>query len=137
MIGLIVGSHGHLAEELINSSYLIFGKQEKVAAVAFEPSEDLQTLKDNYQTTVQTFAKTDQVLFLCDLYGGNPLLAAQAFVKRDPKRFAAIGGVNLALLLEAYALRESGLSLAELTKRLVQIGREALEAVELEADLWT
>lgn len=136
MVGLIVASHGHLAKELINSSYLIFGKQEKVVSVAFEPAEDLQTLKDNYQTTLQAFSKTDQILFLCDLYGGNPMLAATAFVKQDPKRFAAIGGVNLALLLEAYALRESGATLAELTKQLVQIGQSAIATAEPEGDLW-
>ena len=86
MLGLIVASHGDLAQELIKSSYLILGRQEKVIAVTFEPAEDLATLEDKYETSLQQFATTDRVLFLCDLYGGNPLLATRRFVKRDPKR---------------------------------------------------
>ena len=46
MLGLIVASHGDLAQELIKSSYLILGRQEKVIAVTFEPAEDLATLED-------------------------------------------------------------------------------------------
>ena len=63
MLGLIVASHGDLAQELIKSSYLILGRQEKVIAVTFEPAEDLATLEDKYETSLQQFATTDRVLF--------------------------------------------------------------------------
>ncbi len=119
MLGLIVASHGDLAQELIKSSYLILGRQEKVIAVTFEPAEGLQQ-----------FATTDRVLFLCDLYGGNPLLATRRFVKRDPKRFTAVGGVNLAMLLEACTLRTEALSLAELAEKLISVGRQGIGSVK-------
>lgn len=130
MLGLIVASHGDLAQELIKSSYLILGRQEKVIAVTFEPAEDLATLEDKYETSLQQFATTDRVLFLCDLYGGNPLLATRRFVKHDPKRFAAVGGVNLAMLLEACTLRTEALSLAELVEKLISVGRQGIGSVK-------
>ncbi len=130
MLGLIVASHGDLAQELIKSSYLILGRQEKVIAVTFEPAEDLATLEDKYETSLQQFATTDRVLFLCDLYGGNPLLATRRFVKRDLKRFAAVGGVNLAMLLEACTLRTEALSLAELAEKLISVGRQGIGSVK-------
>lgn len=130
MLGLIVASHGDLAQELIKSSYLILGRQEKVIAVTFEPVEDLATLEDKYETSLQQFATTDRVLFLCDLYGGNPLLATRRFVKRDLKRFAAVGGVNLAMLLEACTLRTEALSLAELVEKLISVGRQGIGSVK-------
>lgn len=130
MLGLIVASHADLAQELIKSSYLILGRQEKVIAVTFEPAEDLATLEDKYETSLQQFATTDRVLFLCDLYGGNPLLATRRFVKRDPKRFAAVGGVNLAMLLEACTLRTEALSLAELAEKLISVGRQGIGSVK-------
>ncbi len=130
MLGLIVASHGDLAQELIKSSYLILGRQEKVIAVTFEPAEDLATLEDKYETSLQQFATTDRVLFLCDLYGGNPLLATRRFVKRDQKRFAAVGGVNLAMLLEACTLRTEALSLAELAEKLISVGRQGIGSVK-------
>lgn len=130
MLGLIVASHGDLAQELIKSSYLILGRQEKVIAVTFEPAEDLATLEDKYETSLQQFATTDRVLFLCDLYGGNPLLATRRFVKRDPKRFTAVGGVNLAMLLEACTLQTEALSLAELVEKLISVGRQGIGSVK-------
>lgn len=130
MLGLIVASHGNLAQELIKSSYLILGRQEKVIAVTFEPAEDLATLEDKYETSLQQFATTDRVLFLCDLYGGNPLLATRRFVERDPKRFAVVGGVNLAMLLEACTLRTEALSLDELVEKLISVGRQGIGSVK-------
>lgn len=130
MLGLIVASHGDLAQELIRSSYLILGRQEKVIAVTFEPAEDLAALEDKYETSLQQFATTDRVLFLCDLYGGNPLLATRRFVKCDPKRFAAVGGVNLAMLLEACTLRTEELSLDELVEKLISVGRQGIGSVK-------
>lgn len=130
MLGLIVASHGDLAQELIRSSYLILGRQEKVIAVTFEPAEDLAALEDKYETSLQQFATTDRVLFLCDLYGGNPLLATRRFVKCDPKRFAAVGGVNLAMLLEACTLRTEELSLDELVEKLISVGRRGIGSVK-------
>ncbi|KRM58937.1 PTS sugar transporter subunit IIA [Ligilactobacillus animalis] len=130
MLGLIVASHGNLAQELIKSSYLILGQQEKVIAVTFEPAEDLATLEDKYETSLQQFATTDRVLFLCDLYGGNPLLATRRFVERDPKRLAAVGGVNLAMLLEACTLRTEALSLDELAEKLISVGRQGIGSVK-------
>ncbi|WP_304652409.1 PTS sugar transporter subunit IIA [uncultured Ligilactobacillus sp.] len=130
MLGLIVASHGDLAQELIRSSYLILGRQEKVIAVTFEPAEDLATLEDKYETSLQQFATTDRVLFLCDLYGGNPLSATRSFVERDPKRFAAVGGVNLAMLLEACTLRTEELSLGELVEKLISVGRQGIGSVK-------
>ena len=130
MLGLIVASHGNLAQELIKSSYLILGRQEKVIAVTFEPAEDLATLEDKYETSVQQFATTDRVLFLCDLCGGNPLLATRRFVERDPKRFAAVSGVNLAMLLEACTLRTEALSLDELVEKLISVGRQGIGSVK-------
>lgn len=137
MLGLIVASHGDLAQELIKSSYLILGRQEKVIAVTFEPAEDLATLKDKYETSLQQFAEDDRVLFLCDLYGGNPFLATRELVMQDPARFAAVGGVNLAMLLEACALRTEDLSLDEMVKLLIDVGRQGIGSIqELEAKPW-
>ena len=129
MLGLIVASHGNLSKELIKSSYLIFGQQEKVVAVTFEPAEDINSLKDKYKTNLKKFAADDRIIFLCDLYGGNPLLATKDFVTNDEKRFAAIGGVNLAMLIEAYTLRESKAPLAEIVDHLVAVGKSGINSV--------
>ena len=42
MLRLIVSSHGKLAEELVESSYMIFGRQDGVFALEFDLDEDLK-----------------------------------------------------------------------------------------------
>ena len=48
MLRLIVSSHGKLAEELVESSYMIFGRQDGVFALEFDLDEDLNDIKEKF-----------------------------------------------------------------------------------------
>ena len=71
MLRLIVSSHGKLAEELVESSYMIFGRQDGVFALEFNLDEDLNDIKEKYRTVLAGVPENDQVIFLCDLFGGS------------------------------------------------------------------
>ena len=124
MLRLIVSSHGKLAEELVESSYMIFGRQDGVFALEFDLDEDLNDIKEN-----------DQVIFLCDLFGGSPFNGAKAFIDEDSKRYGLIGGLNLAMLIEAYVLRQSGKPLAEVVSILEETGRYGIRRYEAGDDI--
>ena len=124
MLRLIVSSHGKLAEELVESSYMIFGRQDGVFALEFDLDEDLNDIKEKYQ-----------VIFLCDLFGGSPFNGAKAFIDEDSKRYGLIGGLNLAMLIEAYVLRQSGKPLAEVVSILEETGRYGIRRYEAGDDI--
>ena len=86
MLRLIVSSHGKLAEELVESSYMIFGRQDGVFALEFDLDEDLNDIKEKYRTVLAGVPENDQVIFLCDLFGGSPFNGAKAFIYEDSKR---------------------------------------------------
>lgn len=63
MLRLIVSSHGKLAEELVESSYMIFGRQDGVFALEFDLDEDLNDIKEKYRTVLAGVPENDQVIF--------------------------------------------------------------------------
>ena len=75
MIAYIIAGHGDFAESIMNSSFMIFGKQEEVQAINFQPNEDPEELEAQYKKSVADFSSEDQIVFLVDLYGGTPFLS--------------------------------------------------------------
>ncbi|AMV62650.1 PTS system, mannose-specific IIB component [Pediococcus damnosus] len=129
MIAYIVASHGDFAKSIVKSSWEIFGKQEKVVSVALEPDEDPKKLLTNYQTTLKGFDQDDQVIFLVDLFGGTPFNVAGQIVAEHPDRMALLTGLNLAMLSEAYVVRDQ--SLKDAVLRLEESAKSGVRHLEL------
>ena len=123
MFAIIIACHGRLAHELMQSSFIIFGEQADVYAVDYLADEDAAQLKAKFTTVLKQLSSDKEVLFLTDLYGGQPFLTAQSFVKQEPGKYQLLSGVNLAMLLESYGDRQT-INL----DYLAQIGQEAVVA---------
>ena len=106
MVGIIIASHGEFAAGIKQSGSMIFGEQEKVESVVFMPSEGPDDLQRKLQEAI---AKVDseEVLFLVDLWGGSPFNQANKLFEEAPEHRAIVAGLNLPMLIEAYASRFS------------------------------
>lgn len=106
MVGIIIASHGEFAAGIKQSSSMIFGEQEKVESVVFMPSEGPDDLQRKLQEAI---AKVDseEILFLVDLWGGSPFNQANKLFEEAPEHRAIVAGLNLPMLIEAYASRFS------------------------------
>ena len=106
MVGIIIASHGEFAAGIKQSSSMIFGEQEKVESVVFMPSEGPEDLQRKLQEAI---AKVDseEILFLVDLWGGSPFNQANKLFEEAPEHRAIVAGLNLPMLIEAYASRFS------------------------------
>lgn len=125
MFAIVIACHGRLAHELMQSSFIIFGEQDDVYALDYLADEDATHLEKKFTTVLNKLSLQQEVLFLTDLYGGQPFMTAQKFVKQKPNQYQLLAGVNLAMLLESYGNRQD----IE-TEYLLTIGREAIEAYE-------
>ncbi len=105
MIALIIASHGELAEKLVATSEMIFGKQENVGAVNFLPGENFDNLKNKYEEELNKLDTTDGVLFLVDIFGGSPFKVASSIVL-EKDNMDVITGMSLPMLLEIYKTRD-------------------------------
>ena len=106
MVGIIIASHGEFAAGIKQSGSMIFGEQEKVESVVFMPSEGPDDLQRKLQEAI---AKVDseEILFLVDLWGGSPFNQANKLFEEAPEHRAIVAGLNLPMLIEAYASRLS------------------------------
>lgn len=117
MVGIIIASHGEFAAGIKQSGSMIFGEQEKVEAVVFMPSEGPDDLQRKLQEAI---AKVDseEILFLVDLWGGSPFNQANKLFEEAPEKRAIVAGLNLPMLIEAYASRFTMTTAHEIAKAI-------------------
>lgn len=135
MIGLIIGTHGMFSEELLKSSEMIFGSQEKVGCITFKPGEGIENLVCKYNALIKELNCDDGVLFMVDLFGGSPFNAASILAMKSGN-MEIVSGVNLPMLLEVFGSREF-LNLSELLELAQNAGKDSIKTLikKLENDI--
>lgn len=126
MVGIIIASHGEFAQGILQSGSMIFGEQEKVQAVVLMPSEGPDDLKAKLKAAIATFDEEDEVLFLVDLWGGTPFNQANSLFEEHKDKWAIVSGLNLPMLIEAYASRFSMNSAQEIATHILETAKEGV-----------
>lgn len=128
MVGIILASHGEFAKGILQSATMIFGEQENVQAVTLMPSEGPDDIKAKMKEAVASFDNQDEVLFLVDLWGGTPFNQADSLVEEYKDKWAIVAGMNLPMVIEAYASRFSMESAQEIATNIIKTSREGVKA---------
>ncbi|WP_024614275.1 mannose/fructose/sorbose PTS transporter subunit IIA [Clostridium sp. Ade.TY] len=127
MVAVILGTHGNFSEELLNSSEMIFGKQENVGYITFKPGEGLEDLVDKYNEVISELDTKDGVLFMVDLFGGSPYnVASMMALKND--NMEVVAGVNLPMVLEIFGSMKF-LNLKELVSVALTAGNKSIKSL--------
>ena len=126
MVGIIIASHGEFAAGIKQSGSMIFGEQEKVESVVFMPSEGPEDLQRKLQEAI---AKVDseEILFLVDLWGGSPFNQANKLFEEAPEKRAIVAGLNLPMLIEAYASRFTMTTAHEIAKAITPTAMDGVK----------
>ena len=122
MVGIVLVSHGLLAEGMKNAVEMIVGPQTHFLAIGMLPETDLTSLRTLLASAVTTVASNDGTLVLVDILGGSPANASSHLALQGTQ---VICGVNLPMLLELLIQRESS-SLRELTSIALQAAKEGI-----------
>ena len=105
MIGIVVVTHGQLAEELVNAARTIVGDIPGIAAVSIGWADDMTAAKDAIQRALETVGGGPS-LVLTDMFGGTPTNVALPFLSA---RVEIVTGVNLPMIIKLTTLREGDL----------------------------
>lgn len=127
MVGIILASHGEFANGILQSGAMIFGEQENVKAVTLMPSEGPDDLKAKMKEAIASFENQDEVLFLVDLWGGTPFNQANSLFEEHKDTWAIVAGMNLPMLIEAYASRFSMNTAHEIAAHILGTAKEGLK----------
>lgn len=121
MQGIVIASHGTLAQGMENAAELFFGPIPQLKTVSLTAELRPEDFKQQLEQAVREVDTGDGVIVLCDLLGGTPCNTSAYFSSPSVR---IIAGFNLAALLGIIADRQSGaeINLAE----TVASAREAL-----------
>ena len=105
MIGLVLVTHGRLAEEFVRAMVHVVGPQERVATVAIGPDDDMEERRADIATAIGAVDSGRGVIVLTDLFGGTPSNLAISLMERG--RIEVIAGMNLPMLIRLGSARKS------------------------------
>jgi PTS system mannose-specific IIA component len=99
MVGVVVVTHCHLAEELIAAAQLVVGEDLKqFQSVSIDPREGSEEIREKIISAIRKVDEGQGILILTDMYGGTPSNISLSFL--EEKRIEVITGVNLPMLLK-------------------------------------
>lgn len=106
MIGVVVVSHGRVAEELVQAARTIVGDFPKAAAVSIGWSDDMNAARAAIERALREVEGDGGVLVLTDMFGGTPTNVALPFLSPQVE---IVTGVNLPMLIKLSSLRQGEL----------------------------
>ena len=103
MIGMILVTHGHLADELRLAMEHVVGAQRNVDTVCIGPEDDIENRRAELEACVGRCDTGDGVVLLTDMFGGTPCNLAISMMEK--KGVEVIAGVNLPMLVKLAKVR--------------------------------
>ncbi|MEE8230273.1 MAG: PTS sugar transporter subunit IIA [Qipengyuania citrea] len=105
MIGMILVTHGRLADHFIDAMEHVVGKQEGVATICIGPNDDMEQRRADIADAIRTVDQGQGAIILTDLFGGTPSNLAISLL--DTGRVEVIAGINLPMLIRLAGARKS------------------------------
>ena len=103
MIGMVLVTHGRLAEEFIAALEHVVGEQQQVGAVCIGPDDDMEQRRQDILNSVADVDDGSGVVVLTDMFGGTPSNLAISIM--DKAKVEVIAGVNLPMLIKLASVR--------------------------------
>lgn len=110
MIGIVLVTHGNLADEFLSAMQHVVGHQEQIATACIGPNDDMNEKREDILNKVKDVDTGDGVIVLTDMFGGTPSNLAISIM--DHANIEVIAGINLPMLVKLGNLRKD-LSLKE------------------------
>lgn len=130
MLGLVLVTHGNLANEFVAAMQHVVGKQEQIDTVCIGPDDNMETRREEILRKVEQVDSGSGTLVLTDLFGGTPSNLAISIM--DKAKVEILAGVNLPMLIKIASLRkeknlkDTALGAQEAGKKYINIASQLL-----------
>jgi len=121
MIGLVLVTHGRLAEEFVAAMEHVVGPQRQVQAISIGPEDDMERRRKDILDAVASVDSGKGVVLLTDMFGGTPSNLAISIM--DKAKVEVIAGINLPMLIKLASVRVSA-SLEDAVASAQESGRK-------------
>jgi PTS system mannose-specific IIA component len=129
MVGVLVISHGRLANELLAAAKTIEpALVEQARAITLEWNLDPEAGRAEIARALKELDTGEGVIVLTDMFGGTPTNLSLGFL--DPARSEVVTGVNLPMLIKlASVRRQNDQDLRRLAKLVAEKGQKSIYVV--------
>ena len=130
MIGLILVTHGALADAFIHAMEHVVGPQEAVIGVCIGANDDMERRRREIAEAIRKVDSGKGVIVLTDLFGGTPSNLAISLMEAG--RVEVIAGINLPMLIrlakarKAMGVREATAAARDAGRNYITIASEFL-----------
>jgi PTS system mannose-specific IIA component len=104
MIGMILVTHGRLAEEFVHAMEHVVGEQPDVATICIGPSDDMGARRREIANAIKRVDSGSGAVILTGLFGGTPSNLAISLLKTG--KTEVIAGINLPMLIRLAGARK-------------------------------
>lgn len=104
MIGMVLVTHGRLAEEFIAATEHVVGLLPNVRAISIDPDDDIERRRKDILDAIDEVDTGAGVIVLTDMFGGTPSNLAISII--DKGDVEVIAGMNLPMLIKLAVVRE-------------------------------
>ena len=125
MLGLVLVTHGRLAQEFIAAMEHMVGPQTNLRAVCIGPEDDIERRQREIAAAAKAVDTGKGVVIATDMFGGTPCNLALTLLDRT--KIEVLAGVNLPSLIKLIDIRNK-LPLEQAVKEAIDAGRKYMRA---------
>lgn len=103
MIGLVLVTHGKLAEEFRHALEHVVGPQKSIETVCIGPEDDMDRRRQDIMDAVEKVDNGYGVIILTDMFGGTPSNLSISVMSSG--KTEVIAGMNLPMLIKLAGVR--------------------------------
>ena len=103
MIGVVVVTHGALAQEFVSATEHVVGPQAAFTAICIGADDDMEQRRSEIIAAAAANDSGDGVIIFTDMFGGTPSNLAISVMSQS--NVEVIAGVNLPMLIKAAEIR--------------------------------
>ena len=125
MKGIVITSHGPMAQGILETSKLFFGEQPQLTARCLYAEDNPDDFVDVLKEAIAEVDTGEGVYVFCDMLFGSPCNCMTRILMEDfeSDKIRVITGVNLAMILQVLSVREAG---DPETEELLQSGHDGI-----------
>ena len=103
MIGILIVSHGKLAQGFRSSAEIIFGQAENIDYLGLYPEDDINNFNEKIKEKIINLDKGDGVIVFTDLISASPYTQSQIAISKleNNEKISLIGNLNFQMLIQA------------------------------------
>ncbi|HKD11745.1 MAG TPA: hypothetical protein VKE50_06700 [Thermoanaerobaculia bacterium] len=124
MTGILLVTHGRLAEELRAAALTIQPDISRIVAVALEWNQTGEDARERIARGISEAEDGQGTVILTDMFGGTPTNLTLSFLQKD--RVEIVTGVNLPMVLKAASLQKSGKTVTEIAHLARERGQRSI-----------